>query len=233
MKDGFVYNSDEFDREIANSPHYAGEIAFLGSIAEPGITAVEAGANKGVTAIALAQAIGQTGHLYAFEPIPDYYSQLQSNLSLKGIANVTTYKLALNNQTGRIAFYKREGGGGGITHAEGGEMLWVEATTITEFLIVEEIHVFDLLNLDCEGSELLVLQGAQSALEKYTPKIFCEIHHDYLNELEQSVDDVISFLRQLDYDIRMLQVEDLKAKATKKTCSHIYATSARKTTGNE
>jgi len=223
MKDTFIYNSAEFKDELANSPHYAGEIAFLRSIAKPGMTAIEAGANKGVTTVALAEAIGDTGHLYVFEPVPEYYSQLETNLSLNDVSNISTFQLALSNQVGRLPFYKREGGGSGITPAKGGEMLWVEATTITEFLTVGEIHALDLINLDCEGSELLVLQGAQAALEKYTPDIFCEIHHGYLDELDQSVDSVIGFLGQFGYNVRMLQVENLEAKPTKDVCSHLYA----------
>jgi len=223
MNDAFIYDSAEFRDELANSPHYAGEIAFLESIAKPGIIAVEAGANKGVTTVALAKAIGETGHLYVFEPVPDYYSQLEANLSRNGVRNISTYQLALSNRTGRIQFYKREGGGSGITPAKGGEMLWVEATTITEFLTVEEIHTLNLVNLDCEGSELLVLQGAQAVLEKYTPDIFCEIHHGYLGELDQSVADVIGFLHQFGYSIRLLQVEGPDTETSTDTCSHIYA----------
>jgi len=99
----------------------------------------------------------------------------------------------------------------------------VEATTVTEFLIVQKIDRIDLLNLDCEGSELLVLEGAKAVLEKQVPQIFCEIHHGYLDELGQSVDDVVGFLRQFGYDVRMLQVEDPGAEAIADTCSHVYA----------
>jgi len=95
MNDAFIYDSAEFRDELANSPHYAGEIAFLRSIAKPGTIAVEAGANKGVTTVALAKAIGETGHLYVFEPVPDYYSRLEANLSRNGVRNITTYQLAL------------------------------------------------------------------------------------------------------------------------------------------
>jgi len=223
MKDTFIYNSAERKDELANNPHYAGEIAFLGSIAKPGMIVIEAGASKAVTTVALAQAIGDMGHLYVFEPVPEYYSRLETTLSRNGVRNTSTFQLALSNQTGRLPFYRREGGGRGITPAKGGEMLWVETTTITEFLTVEELHILNLVNLDCEGSELLVLQGAHAVLEKHKPEIFCEIHHGYLGELGQSVDDVVDFLRQFGYDIRLLQVEDPDTETSADTCSHIYA----------
>jgi len=223
MIDSFIYDSDKFRDELKNNPHHAGEVNFLQSIARSGMHVMEIGANTGVTAVAVAKHIGDAGHLYAFEPVPEYYAKLMNNLSRNGVNNVSAYRLALSNQTERIRFYKREGGGSGITPAKGGETLWVEATTVTEFLTVQKIDRVDLLNLDCEGSELLVLQGAKAVLENQLPDIFCEIHHGYLKELGQSVDDVVGFLRQFGYEVRLLQVEDLNAETSTDTCSHVYA----------
>jgi len=220
------YESDGFGDDLPNNAHHAGEVSFLRSLARPGMHVVEVGANTGVTAVALAKEIGDTGRLYAFEPVPEYYATLMDNLSRNGVKNVSAYRLALSNQVGRIRFYKREEGSG-ITPAEGGEALWVEATTVTEFLALQGISRVDLLNLDCEGSELLVLKGAEPVLEKQVPQIFCEIHHAYLDELGQSVDDVVDFLRQFGYDVQLLQVEDLEAETSVATCSHIYATASR------
>jgi len=221
--DQFLYESDDFQQELQKNAHHAGEIRFLHSIATPGMHVMEIGANTGVTVVAIAKAIGDRGHVYAFEPVRDYYTTLMANLSRNQVTNVSAYNLAVSNHTGRIAFYKREGGASSIVPGTGGEMLWVEATTITEFLTVEELQTIDLLNLDCEGSELLVLQGAHAVLGKHKPDIFCEIHRGYLDELGQSLDDVVGFLRQFGYDVRMLQVEDLELEATAGTCSHLYA----------
>jgi len=226
MIDCFVYESGDFKAELQKSAHYCGEISFLRSIARPGMQVMEIGANTGVTVVALAKAIGDAGHLYAFEPVPEYYAALMANLSRNAVTNVSAYNMALSNHTGRIAFYKREGGGSGIAPARGGETHWVEATTITEFLIVEEIDRVNLLNLDCEGSELLVLQGARAVLERHAPQIFCEIHHGYLEELGHSADEVIGYLSDLGYSVQFLQIEDLEADVCVDTCSHVYATKA-------
>lgn len=102
----------------------------------------------------------------------------------------------------------------------------MEATTVTEFLTVEEIGAIDLLNLDCEGSELHVLQGAKATLQTHAPRIFCELHHMYLRELGQSADQIIRYLTHLGYSIRLLRVDDLEAEVHLDTCSHVYATKA-------
>ncbi|RLC63381.1 MAG: hypothetical protein DRI48_08510, partial [Chloroflexi bacterium] len=69
----FVLESEEFRRELQNSPHEAGEVEFLRSVLRPGMHVIEAGANRGVTAVAIAREIGSEGRLYTFEPVPEFY----------------------------------------------------------------------------------------------------------------------------------------------------------------
>ena len=48
----FIYD-DEFKQRLRESPHSFGEVSFLDPIAEAGMTAIDVGANKGVTTVAL------------------------------------------------------------------------------------------------------------------------------------------------------------------------------------
>jgi len=218
----FVFGSEEFESELQNSPHDAGEVEFLRSVLRPGMHVIEAGANRGVTAVAAAKEIGPKGHLYAFEPVPEFHAELRENLLRNGAENVSTHPLALSDRRGRIQFYKH-GAGSGITPAQDAEAFSVEATTVTDFLAEQEEDRIDFLNLDCEGSELLVLRGAKRILEEHHPQIFCEIHRGYLGDLDQSADDVVGFLSELGYQVRPIQVEDLNAETNTEECTHIYA----------
>jgi len=222
----FVYDSKEFRDELQGSPHHAGEVRFLRSISRPGMCAIDAGANKGVTVVAMARKARETGLVYAFEPVPEFYAQLNENLSRNGVENVSAHMLALSNRSGRTRFYKH-GEGSGITAAQDAKMIWVEATTLADFCAERRIGRIDLVNLDCEGSELLVLQGAEAILKEQAPEIFCEIHHGYLQDLGRSANDVASFLTEAGYDVRPLRVEDLGAEASLEKCSHIYAKGKR------
>jgi len=219
---GFIYQSEEFWSELKHSPHHAGEVEFLRSVCRPGMRVIEAGANRGVTAVALAKLVGKQGHLHAFEPVPEYCAELKQNLSVNGVVNASVYQLALSERQGRIRLYKH-GAGSGITPSPKAQELWVHATTVTDFLRDEKIGGIDLLHLDCEGSELLVLKGAKAVLEEHAPEIFCEIHHPYLRELGQSARDVMNFLTAIGYEVEPLQVENLKAQTTLESCSHISA----------
>jgi len=182
------------------------------------------GANRGVTTVAVAREVGSSGHVYAFEPVPEYYAALKANLARNAADNASAHQLALSNRTGRIRFYKH-GEGSGITPTDDAEVLWVEATTVGNFLSEQETTTIDLLNLDCEGSELLALEGAEAVLQEQSPQVFCEIHHEYLKELGQSVTDVASFLSRLDYTVQPLDVEKPGEKVSLEECSHIWARS--------
>ncbi|MFO7956575.1 MAG: FkbM family methyltransferase [Candidatus Brocadiia bacterium] len=218
----FVLDSEEFQRELRCHPHEAGEIEFLRSVLRPGMRVIEVGANKGVTSVAIAEAIGREGHLHAFEPVPEFYDELRCNLVRNETRNVSTHRLALGDRSGQVSFYKH-GEGSGVAPIDHAAVLHVKATTIDDFMAGQSDDRVDFLNLDCEGSELLVLRGAGRILERYSPGIFCEVHHGYLEQLGQSAGDIVDLLTDLGYVIRFLQVEDLDAEPAADGCSHLYA----------
>ena len=218
----FLYDSPEFRAELEKSAHAAGEVQFLESIAEPGMRAIEIGANHGVTAVAIASRIGSQGWLYAFEPVPEYFAMLESNLSRNHVENASAHQLAVSDRAGRIRFYKH-GGGSGIAPAEDAEQIWVDATTITAFLADQNVDGIDLLNMDCEGAELLAFRGAEPLLRRGAPQIFCEVHHGYLQQLGQSAEELVAYLQRLGYQVELLQVERLHEETTLKASSHIHA----------
>jgi FkbM family methyltransferase len=223
----FVYDSAEFQRELDESPHLAGEVRFITSIAGPGMRVIEVGANRGVTAVALARRVGTQGHVYAFEPVPEFYDIVKENLSRNGVDNVSVYRKALSNSTATIPFFKH-GGGSGIAPVEEADAIHVQTTTIDRFVAEQAIERIDIVNMDCEGSELNVLLGARGLLAEHRPQIFCEIHHEYLSQLDQSAAQIVAYLGSLGYDIEPSDVESPRKRPTIAECSHIYARTSRR-----
>lgn len=221
MFQNFIFN-DEFRNHLRENAHHYGEVTFLESVLHPGMSVIEGGANRGVTTIATAKAVGEKGHVYAFEPVPEFFSVLQKNISANAIQNVSAHNLALFNRNGTLSFYKH-GEGSGITPADDGEPTEVQAITIPAFLNIHKIPKVDFLNLDCEGSELLIFRNIHPLLADQSPAIFCEIHHGYLNDLGQSVHDIADFFETVGYKVTPLEVEDLESKVELDDCSHIYA----------
>ena len=217
-----------FRQELSNSAHQDGEVTLLESVLRPGMVALEGGANRGVTAVAIAKAVGDTGHVHAFEPVPEYFGWLKGNIARNRVANITAHNLALSDRNGPLDFYKH-GEGSGVASAEDAEQIHVEAITIPKFVANHGIVRVDFLNLDCEGSELLIFQNSRDLLIEQGPAIFCEVHRGYLEQLGHSVPQLVDFLVGLGYKVTPVQVNDLDDPSDVDSCSHIFAAHALKT----
>ena len=217
----FTFNT-AFRRQLRESAHHYGEVTFLESVLSPGMTVIEGGGNRGVTAIAMAKVLGPKGHLYVLEPVPEYYANLKRNITRNRLRNTSAHRLALSGTNGFMRFYKH-GEGSGIVSAEDSEQIRVRATTLGRFLKIQEISRLDFINLDCEGSELAVFRRARTVLKKHAPAIFCEVHRNYLKALNQSVRELVRFLKSVGYSVTPVQAEDTKKDSDFESCSHIYA----------
>jgi FkbM family methyltransferase len=202
--------------------HERGEVAFLDSVVEEGMNVIDIGANIGITTVAVAERIGRRGKLHSFEPTPRYFNMLKKNISIKGLENVKLYELAMTDQVGRAYFY-RKGLSTGIALEEGSEKFEVSSTTVDRFLSEEKVERIDLINMDCEGSELLVLKAAKETLLKNKVKIFCEIHHGFLKQTGQSVEDAVEYLQSLEFQVQSVSLNDLDVGNGFENCDYVYA----------
>jgi FkbM family methyltransferase len=217
----FLYNSPAFDNFLKNNPHERGEVKFLKSIVKEGMNVIDIGANKGITTVIIAKRIGG-GKLYSFEPVPEYSHTLRKNLSSNRLENVKVYELAVTDQVGRVNFYHK-GLSSGIIFEEGAKKFEASATTVDRFLSEEKVERLDLINMDCEGSELLVLRGAKETLRKNKIRIFCEIHHGFLRQLGHSIEEIVKYLKNLGFQVQSISLNDLKAGNNFEKCDYIYA----------
>ena len=219
--DLFVYDSPAFGNFLKDNPHERGEVRFLESIVKEGMNVIDIGANIGITTVTIAKKIGG-GKLYSFEPVPEYFDTLRKNLSSNRLENVRVYELAVTDQVGRLNFYQK-GLSSGIIFEEGAKKFEASATTVDRFLSEEKIERIDLINMDCEGSELLVLRGAKETLWENKVNIFCEVHHDFLKQLGQSVGDLVKYLQSLEFEVQSVSLDDLKVGNNFEKCDYIYA----------
>ena len=220
----FIFNSPSFSQFLAEHPHERGEVEFLKSIAEEGMIAVEIGGYAGMTTVAIAKALGEKGIVYCFEPIPEYRKLLEKNLLVNNIENVKIFPYAVLDKKGEEVFYIN-GGATSFIPQENTEKITVKTISLDTFLEEHRMEKIDLLHMDCEGSELLVLKGAEKTLRKNKVKIFCEIHHDFLSKISQSVWDIVNYLKNLGYKVKAVKLDDLTLHEDFQTCEYIYATS--------
>lgn len=138
---------------------------YLKTILRKGQIFVDCGAHWGYYTCLASKLVGQSGHVYSFEPNLISVQLLSLNISLNELSNVSVIPLALWNLPTMLEFVIETQTTGG-SHVIGvfdrysrGQA--VIATTLDKIFEPNEI---DVLKVDCEGSDVRILKGAENIL---------------------------------------------------------------------
>jgi FkbM family methyltransferase len=161
------------------------------------------GANVGFYSIALSQRFPDS-QIIAFEPIEATYKELQRNLVLNGIANVTALNIGLSDCARNIPFYFDPTVSGAASAAPLGPEF---ADTSTLTCAVETLDSFvdrtgilpDFIKCDVEGGELPVFLGASKMFERSKPIVFTEMLRKWAKRFGYHPNDIIALFRNIGY----------------------------------
>jgi FkbM family methyltransferase len=132
------------------------------------------GANVGFYSLLASVLVGQTGHVYSFEPLPDNLRELRRHLEMNGIKNCTVIDVAVSSTDGEGVF---DPSGDRCTgHLADNGNLHVRTASLDGFLMRNEIRLPSLMKIDIEGAELECLQGASNVIQQARPVIFLATH---------------------------------------------------------
>lgn len=132
------------------------------------------GAYVGDTALWFSKTVGSQGEVYAFEPEPNNFAKLKTNIERNNITNVIPLQMALSETEGRTQIVGR----GGVTAiTQRGTNTTIEATTIDKFVKVNKVPKVDYIKMDVEGHELKVLKGAAETIQTYKPRLALSVYH--------------------------------------------------------
>jgi FkbM family methyltransferase len=160
---------------------------------EPGMIAVEVGANIGAHTLALAKIVGPKGRVLAFEPQRTAFQMLCANLAVNGIEHVDAHWAAAGSETGHITVPRLPG----TERANfGGLAVGGEQGDAVRLLTLDSLALpgCDFLKIDVEGMERDVLLGARDINRRARPTISVE------NDREENSPALIQALWDLDYD---------------------------------
>ena len=151
---------------------------------------IDAGAHIGTFTIRAGMVKGN--FVYSFEPEPQNFRLLESNIRLNGLRNVRAFRRALGrrrevrllNVTGLSTVNPSFFGGSG-------KKVPVEVVTIDSMLGELKGQKVDYVKIDVEGAELEVLEGARETLKKFRPVIVLET---------DDIEAVMNFLKAVGYD---------------------------------
>lgn len=184
-RDGRRYSAD-LTEPMHQSVYFLGEYEpvvteVVSSVVRPGDACLDIGANFGWFTILLHRLSGGStngGEVHAFEPMPDIYGDLKSNLALEGNPkNVFLNNLALGDAAQIVQLHRFTELSSGFsslsTDGKGDFQTFdVPMLTLDSYLIDKNLENIDFVKIDVEGAELMFLKGATKLFEQKIPPIF-------------------------------------------------------------
>jgi FkbM family methyltransferase len=93
--------------------------------------------------------------IYALEPFPPHFQELEDNVREFGLTKIKPFQLALFNYTGTAKFStKKDRGGNCITDEAGMQQIEVPVTTLAQFMKDNCIEHVDVIKIDVENNEV-------------------------------------------------------------------------------
>ena len=198
--------------------HWQGSLAYALGLYEPeamqsirrlvkvGDCCIDVGANLGYYTISLANWVGPSGFVVAFEPFPGNFAILEKNVHLNRLQNVRLEPSALSDCKGSLQliygveeqFSATPSVGG---YAVEGDRVSIKVPTLQLDDYVAELgRAPDFIKIDVEGAELAVLEGARRTLAAVRPILLVEIHGWGTDESEK----ILHVLSELHYDTHVV-----------------------------
>jgi len=155
---------------------------FLLRFLKPGDTYVDVGANIGIFVVPVAKKLSPSGLVLAIEPSPGIFPYLRANIEKNGVSRVHLRQCAAyDSEIQDLDFYEappEHFGMGSLAPQFNRKPVSVDARTLDDILIEENIHHVNVLKVDVEGFESAVFRGAKKLLTSDRPPLvifeFCD-----------------------------------------------------------
>ncbi len=149
------------------------DLAVLRGLLQPADTFVDCGANLGLWTVVAAARVGNTGHVYAFEPNPATRCKLTRNVQESRLENVTIVPAAVGDRTSTVLLKCETAHNISRVVTEEAGAIKVPLVTLDSQLNGRQVHG---RKIDVEGFELQVLQGAPRLLSECRPWLVVEFN---------------------------------------------------------
>jgi len=204
--------------DIRNRSWWEPELELVERVVRDGDTVIDIGANYGLWAYHMSRAVGRSGKVYSFEPIPFTARTFRTiGRALGFLQNTELVEKGCGERAGRIEFTlplqangsisaglvhmvgRRDDRPGKEVHAAFDKTRKVECDVIVLDDFLPELERVSLLKCDIEGADLYAMRGARRLLEKHKPVVVIEITPWFLEGFGLSVSDVYGFFEDVGY----------------------------------
>ena len=154
------------------------ELPFVRQLLQPGQNVIDIGANYGVYTLPMAQKVGASGHVWAFEPASSTAQFLARGIAENGFGQVTLEQKAMSNAPGsaQLAF-NVQAELRSIVHGtappDGSEE--VSLVTLDDCMDRFRWQDIELIKIDAEGEEANIIQGGHRFFANLAPLVQYEL----------------------------------------------------------
>jgi FkbM family methyltransferase len=165
---------------------------------QPGMKCIDAGAHIGFFTCLMASLVGDSGKVYAFEPMPSHFELLVRNIEENHFQQrVHVYQLACSDVSGNLTASKMSNMYV-MGQVSGAEQVQLEAVRLDD--IIESS--IDFVKLDVEGHEPSAIRGMLAIISRDKPIILSEINEYWLRSCSHSsAMEYMVLLQSLGYEV--------------------------------
>ncbi len=171
----------------------------------PGMTVIDAGANIGQYTLLAATAVGSTGSVHSFEPVPEVFALLRHHVGLNRLGNVRLNRIALWNEDSTVTLglprddvYNAGSWTVGTTESQSPPVT-ADAIRLDTYAARQNLQRVDVIKMDIQGAEPFALAGAHKLLAQWHPTLMMEIHRPSLRALGSSPEQLWEELSHFGY----------------------------------
>lgn len=173
-----------------------GEVVLFKQICQPGGVVVEVGANIGVHTVVLAQLVGKSGRVIAFEPQHLVFQTLCGNIAINSLQNVECFNCGVASTAGTLFIPSpapdQTNNFGGIRMNDQQRGRQVPVVTLDQVFNQPRLN---LIKIDVEGMEQDVIKGAAGLINKFKPVLYVE------NDQKDKSKALIELIQSLGYKL--------------------------------
>jgi FkbM family methyltransferase len=176
-------NDKKVDALVYHNPYYRSEGRYeeFGVQLADGDYVIDAGANIGMFSTIASRKVGETGKVFAFEPMKEISAILEENKKTNNCKNIVIENYLLGETSKKVDFYfnleSNYNGASKTLHGEGDKVMQLEQITLDEYVEKNNLQTVSFIKADIEGAERDLLGGATKTLQKFKPKLALRTYH--------------------------------------------------------
>jgi FkbM family methyltransferase len=179
------------------------------------------GGFRGAYAIASKLKLDRHVQVHVFEPVPRNSEAIRRICALNELTDVEIVPLAVGQGAAMAGKVHKGDGMLRLGDAAASEEMQFESISLDDY-VAKGAPPPSVMKIDVDGYELQVLSGARHCLARHRPRLWLEVHPEFLAAQRRSHEEVLESLKQAGYDLIFFEDRELP---TWKQAYHVWCVS--------